>query len=499
MLFIKKIPIILCILSGLFCAIGHALANSRDADASLYLKAKTDLDRSEYNNSLSKFLRYIEAQEQLNRLDTARLMDAYYNVGGIYSVYSDFAQALEIYKKGYVLSENAGNAEMQFKFLNNMIGSSCCIGETDYASHLNSQIKRLKGIDRGRKAYYYCFNNGFIAGSNKDDSSKTTWMKRAIEAVDRYRLSSEMKVYAYSEIYQCYENQGQLKEALVYLHKYDSLAHVMNQAYLYVDCYKGLMRIYTKMGDKERALHYQSEYFRYTDSLLNVKEFSQIKTNYQTNEKIRTSNTINSLEKANSLQQMVLLMLIILVAMAVLAIVMVYRQRQKLHAANVELFRRNSELLETERRYRQSIERMEHKDYAPATDDRQEHEEKAYSSQGHDDLLQKILTVMEDENAFCNPDFNLQMLAKMTESNTNYVSQTINSTFGKNFRSFVNEYRIKMAMKRMMDNENYGNYSIQGISESVGFKSASNFISAFKKMTGMTPSLYQKISKSNAQ
>lgn len=49
----------------------------------------------------------------------------------------------------------------------------------------------------------------------------------------------------------------------------------------------------------------------------------------------------------------------------------------------------------------------------------------------------------------------------------------------------------------MMDNEHYGNYSIQGISESVGYKSASNFIAAFKKMTGMTPSLYQKISKSS--
>ena len=50
-------------------------------------------------------------------------------------------------------------------------------------------------------------------------------------------------------------------------------------------------------------------------------------------------------------------------------------------------------------------------------------------------------------------------------------------------------------MKRMKDIATYGNYSIQGISESVGFKSASNFIAAFKKTTGMTPSLYQKLSK----
>lgn len=490
---IKKFPVIICMLFGIFCAVGNVCADGRDADASLYMKAKAELDKNEYNSSLSKLLRYVQAQEQISRKDTVRLMDAYYNVGGIYSVYSDFAQALEVYKKGYALSVAAGNAEMQFKFLNNMIGSSCSIGETDYAVHLNDKIKRLKGIDRGRIAYYYCFNNGFIAGSNKDDNSKAVWMKRAIEAVDRYNMPEKMKVYAYSEIYQCYENQGNLSEALVYLHRYDSLAHVMNQAYLYVDCYKGLMRIYTKMGDKEHALYYQSEYFKYADSLLNVNEFSQIKTNYQTNEKMRATNTINSLEKTNSLQQTVLLMLVMLVAVAVLAIVVVYRQRQKLHVANVELFRRNSELLEAESRYRMSIERN---DKRPVADDYGESDDKTVVSQGHDELLQKILAVMEDEEAFCNPDFSLQMLARMTESNTNYVSQTINSTFGKNFRSFVNEYRIKVAMKRMMDNENYGNYSIQGISESVGYKSASNFISAFKKMTGMTPSLYQKISKS---
>ena len=48
-------------------------------------------------------------------------------------------------------------------------------------------------------------------------------------------------------------------------------------------------------------------------------------------------------------------------------------------------------------------------------------------------------------------------------------------------------------MKRMMDSGRYGAYSMQGIAESVGYKWASNFIAAFNKVTGMTPSLYQKM------
>lgn len=46
-----------------------------------------------------------------------------------------------------------------------------------------------------------------------------------------------------------------------------------------------------------------------------------------------------------------------------------------------------------------------------------------------------------------------------------------------------------------MGRPQYAGYSIQGLAESVGFKSASNFVLAFKKVTGMPPSLYMKYAK----
>ena len=46
-----------------------------------------------------------------------------------------------------------------------------------------------------------------------------------------------------------------------------------------------------------------------------------------------------------------------------------------------------------------------------------------------------------------------------------------------------------------MDTNRYGNYTIKAIAESVGYKSPTNFISAFKNITGITPSVYQKIAK----
>ncbi len=460
----------------------------------MYEEGIAELKRNNYNGSLKKLLGFISAEETAKTPDSVRLADAYYYVGGIYTVYQDFAHALEVYKKGYALSRGFGDGERQFKFLNNMIGASCEIKKDGHAERLNREIMRLKGVDRGRATYYYFFNKGFIAGSRGDNRAKARWMQKAVETVDRYRLDGTMKVYAWSEIYKCYEDEGRLDKALEVLLKYDTLAHEMNQAYLYVDCYKGLMRIYTKLGDKDKALFYYGEYFKYADSLLNVNDFSQIKTEYQAGEKRRTDTTINNLEKANSQQKLILVLLAVIVAVTTSAVAVFYRQRQRLHGANVELYKRNSELLEIESRYGKL---MEERSKAEETLRHEETDGRGQAAANHDRLIKSILKVMENEDTFCNPDFSQAMLARLTESNTNYVSQAINTTFNKNFRSFVNEYRIKVAMKRMADTARWGNYSILGIAESVGFKSASNFIEAFKKITGMTPSLYRRMSDEN--
>ena len=64
-----------------------------------------------------------------------------------------------------------------------------------------------------------------------------------------------------------------------------------------------------------------------------------------------------------------------------------------------------------------------------------------------------------------------------------------------NFRAFLNKYRIKEAMRRLEDIDNYGNLTIKAIAESVGYKSQATFISVFTKETGLKPSLYQQLAR----
>ena len=102
---------------------------------------------------------------------------------------------------------------------------------------------------------------------------------------------------------------------------------------------------------------------------------------------------------------------------------------------------------------------------------------------------------MEDGNYVYNQDFSLNQLANLVNSNTKYVSWVINDTYNKNFRTFINEYRIREASKRLLNTEKYGSLTIQAIAEDVGFKSVTNFVVSFKRNVGITPSLYQKMAR----
>ena len=70
----------------------------------------------------------------------------------------------------------------------------------------------------------------------------------------------------------------------------------------------------------------------------------------------------------------------------------------------------------------------------------------------------------------------------------------IHDFYNCNFNVFLNEYRIKEACRRLAEDSVFKRLTVQGMANSVGFKSRSAFIAAFKRFAGLTPSEYIKIS-----
>lgn len=113
-----------------------------------------------------------------------------------------------------------------------------------------------------------------------------------------------------------------------------------------------------------------------------------------------------------------------------------------------------------------------------------------------DDIYLKVDSILNDSETICTQGFSLSDLASRLGVNSTYVSRVINERYGRSFSSLVNEQRIKIACKRLRDQENYGNMTFEAIAESVGFSSRSTFIRAFKIVNGMTPSEYLALTRS---
>ena len=98
---------------------------------------------------------------------------------------------------------------------------------------------------------------------------------------------------------------------------------------------------------------------------------------------------------------------------------------------------------------------------------------------------------MENERPYLNAKLSLRDVADYLGISTNHLSQVINENLKENFFDFVNGYRIA-AVKRMMNDPTNSHLTLLGMAYESGFNSKSSFNATFKKMTGSTPSQYQK-------
>ena len=106
------------------------------------------------------------------------------------------------------------------------------------------------------------------------------------------------------------------------------------------------------------------------------------------------------------------------------------------------------------------------------------------------EYIQKLQYYMESQKPFLNPDITLETLANEISVNPRTLSQIINETYKKNFKSFILEYRIRESMKILADDK-HSDLTILEVLYQVGFNSKSAFNNQFKLFTSLTPIEYR--------
>lgn len=110
-----------------------------------------------------------------------------------------------------------------------------------------------------------------------------------------------------------------------------------------------------------------------------------------------------------------------------------------------------------------------------------------------EDILLIRLAEFEDSLDFTNKDLSLSRLALQFDTNTKYLSETVNFHKEKNFNAYINELRISYIIDKLKNDPQYLQYKISYLAEDAGFSSHSVFTTVFKSVTGISPTTFIKI------
>lgn len=245
-----------------------------------------------------------------------------------------------------------------------------------------------------------------------------------------------------------------------------------------------LSSFYSEKQDYKNAFLYLQHYQKLNESNA-ISSLKKIQTEYETDIRLQEAALF---KKQKELKDAQIYMQKIFIAISVtgsiiflIFFIVIYIRSKQLKESNVMLFRNSQELMRREKEI-QEIKRNE------------KYSSSLLSEEGIKLLYNNLLELMEQEKVYLNNKLTIDEVAKKLNTNRSYLSQMINDNFKTNFNNFINEYRVKESQKLLLENH-MNNYSIEGISMSVGFSSKSTFNSSFKKFTGIRPSEFIRLRK----
>lgn len=105
--------------------------------------------------------------------------------------------------------------------------------------------------------------------------------------------------------------------------------------------------------------------------------------------------------------------------------------------------------------------------------------------------LNILLEIMESKRPYLNGELSINDLSDMTGIPRHHITQVLNEKYGRNFFTFINEYRVREVINRFCDSR-YNKFTILAIAFDSGFNSKATFNVIFKNQTGLTPSEFRE-------
>lgn len=452
----------------------------------------------------------------------------YNNIANVYCVFGDHVKGLGYYKKGYEYCRKYGDKANEYNILTNMTGVNIAIGNTSAARKYYEMAEKVKNPADKENCYMGIFNFGLILMTEKKHLKAVNIYKELLVYALKNKMQPRYLCSSYMQLYNNYIQLGYRDSTLKYLRLCESTAIDHGILHVCLDVLVKYADYYDSVGNYKAASRYRARYQQVRDSILNTHELESVKNEqllYEMNKYDKYIASLNAREKERvqtiSRQRNTLVAVSVVAAVIGVLLVLVYRQKGKINRSYNDLFVVNRDFVRQQEFMRQRMLELYNRLKCSEAELADVRTASDCGSGGHADagegscessdendvrgskpmtisgdmrkkLLDAVIDVMENTTEFCSSDFSLARLATLVGSNSKYVSLVINDTFHKTFKNYVNDYRIRLACLRMADTDAYGSYTLNAIAESVGFRSYTTFVELFRKVVGITPSMYKE-------
>lgn len=444
----------------------------------------------------------------------------YKNIGNVYSGLDDFETGNYYYKKGLETTDEFPDVDVRKRLLFNLIVNLTQMGKVAEAERCR-EMERQTGPDTDDlHIFHEPYLDGLILIARKDYRGAARKYRESVDFASRGNVEPRYVCAVWKELYAAYQAAGERDSAFLSLLECEKIIRRYGLSRMFPSVPNYLSEYYASAGDNARAAEYRAEYLNLRDSLSNEREFSTANNMLFQYRASKTASEIQGLyrqkkeaeEKLERHQKFLTTVLLVMIPVCGF-LLLFYLQKRRIQRGYRSLYEINREYARTkemmDERHRQDmlcienceaeISRLESAGDASSSASA---EPPKYRTSNLDSTLRRELAASVEKYIagnpaeVCSPDFSLERLAKAVGSNSKYVSQTINEEFGKNFNAFINDYRVKLACDRLSDPA-YNSYTIKFVGESVGFKSQSAFTDAFRKITGLSPSVYKRMASAD--
>ena len=425
---------------------------------------------SDYKNSYDCLIQALHFCEKYNY--DSFLPKIYANIGNIYYQYSKLDITKQYYLKALTFPQDSTSL---IALLSNLGAVELQSGNLDSAAYFLA-----KSLQMSKRNHDFLLpdilNNKASLFHKKSAYDSAYYYYHAALVVARKNNKYAREAQNLSDLGKLFLETNKLDSALFYIDLSNNVAKKYNFFKLITENYLTLSKIEEAKGRKAVALEYYKKYAELKDSILSVENFSDINQLQRGYEVSKTNRQIEQLVVEKRYQKIIWLITSFILLIVSVALLLLFYQNKRLNIAYKSLFDKNIKIIELQK---------------TSSSESEKYQKSALTDALQDELLHKILALMENGEIIYDTEFSLDKLAELVQSNATYVSQVINSAFKKNFRSFLNSYRIQEA-QRLFSELDLSKYTIAAVAHDVGFKSPAAFRSTFKEITGVSPNFYLK-------